>query len=71
MFELEWRYLEVLGTHPSGGAWKCCGGEQGFIRLPWSLADNWKGMGQNREMAGVLSPGRGQKTHVVQEVGRQ
>lgn len=23
MFELEWRYIEVLGIHPSGGAWKC------------------------------------------------
>lgn len=46
-------------------------GSDSFIHLPWSLADNCEGMGQNRETAGVLSPGHGQKTHVVQEVGGQ
>lgn len=48
MFELEWRILEVLGTHPSGGAWKCCGGEQGFIHLQrtgrgWDKTGRWLG----------------------------
>lgn len=46
-------------------------GSDSFIHLPWSLADNCEGMGQNRETAGVLSPGHGQKTHIVQEVGGQ